>query len=336
MASSDVDDKIVAERQIEGYVAANLVEQFSLMKTGIVMMDLEPGFSADINKGGNTFQIKGRIRDTGAWDSPAADTAPTPNAITSWYQKGVVTRKIKLYGNEDFASLAGSEDKNAWRADLGRIMAHNQGINLEKLYFQKLIYGTYNATNGVLYSTHCVDNSTDVFAEYMFTQALALMGENSGLLDTVIMHSSVYWKNRINLLLTETPVPTASVATREALATTFVGRIGNLSVYLNDRVYNSGGVYDTIVAGPGALYFGTQLAYSVEIFPRSTKAGGTDQIMYKMAFSPAVNKVSWNGTLSDDTAGASDAEIALGTNWAAVSGAAVQETPLVVIKSKAE
>lgn len=339
MAASTIANKVVAERQIEGYIAASLPEELSLLRTGLVGMDIAPGFTTDWQRGGNTYQIKGRVRDTGAWAVPTADTAMTTNAISSWYQKGVVCRRVKLYGNEDFASLAGSESTDDWKADLGRIMAHNIGINMEKLFFTYLIPAAFDATSGALYSTHCVDNSTESFQEYMFAQGKQKLGENSQLLNTVIMHSNVFWQRRINVMLTETPVYSTALATREALSTTFVGRIGNLNVYLNDRVGTSGSgastIYDTILGGPGALYWGVQLANSVEIFPRSTKAGGTDEIGYKLAGSPAIAKVTWGGTLTNELAGALDSEVGTATNWTLSTGAAVADTPLVVIKSLA-
>lgn len=335
-------DKVIAERQIEDYIAASLPEQLSLMQTGLIYEDVAPGFTQDWEKGGNVFQMKGRIRDTGAWAVPVDQTAMGVNAITSWSQKAVVARRLKLYGNQDFASLAGSEGTDAWKADLARIMAHNFGINLEKLYFQYLIKGVFDTTSGVLKDTHLVNNSTAAFEEYMLAEALEKLGENGSVLDTVIMHSSVYWKRRINTLLTETPVPTMSVPDRETQATTYVGNIGRLRLFLNDRVQNTSdagttnGVFDTIVGGSGALMFANQLAYGVEIFPRSTEGGGSDRIAYKAAFSVAIPKVSWTGTAASDIAGATDAEIGTATNWTLSTGAAVSDTPLVVIKSKAE
>jgi hypothetical protein len=150
------------------------------------------------------------------------------------------------------------------------------------------------------------------------------------------MHSDIYWKRRINQLLTETPVPSLAVETREGLATTYVGNIGRLRLFLNDRCYNTGGVYDTIVAGPGAIMYVNQLDYSVEIFPRTTHGGGSDNIMYKLAASAAIPKVSFTGTVAADISGATDAEIGTATNYTLSTGAAVADTPLVVIKSKAE
>lgn len=334
-------DKVIAERQIEGYIAASLPEELTLMRTGIIDEDIAPGFTQDWQKGGNVFQMKGRIRDTGAWAVPVDQTAMGVNAITSWSQKAVVSRRLKLYGNQDFASLAGAEDTDDWRADLGRIMAHNFGINLEKLYLQQLLPAIFNTTNGVLQATHTVDNSSTAFGEYMFAEGNERMGENANILTVCLMHPTVYWKRRINTLLTETPVPTMSVPTREAQATTYVGNIGNLALFLNARMYNTSGtgltngVYDTVMAGPGALMFANQLQYSVEIFPRSTEGGGSDRIAYRAAFSAAVPKVSWTGTAAADIVGATDAEIGTATNWTASTGAAVTDTPLVVIKSLA-
>jgi hypothetical protein len=280
--------------------------------------------------------MKGRIRDTATWDSPVDQTAATVRTLTSWKQKAVIHRRIKLYGNQDMASLAASEQTGDWKMDLGRAAAHNVALNTEKLILQSLIPGAYNSTNGVLYATHCIDASTDPFMEYMLMEAAGLLGENGFMLDTIIMHSTIYTKRRINQLLTETPVPSLSVQTRENLATTYVGNIGRLRLFLNDRCSVTNGVYDTLVAGPGAIMYVNQLEESVEVFPRSTHGGGSDNIMYKVAASAAIPKVSWKGTVAADISGASDAEIATGTNWEYVSGADVSETPLVVIKSKAE
>jgi hypothetical protein len=339
MAYTATTDKVVAEQQIQGYIAATLPEQLTLMQTGIVDVDLSgQSIAADVANGGNVFQMKGRVRDTAAWDTPTNDTAATVRTITSWSQKAVVHRRIKLYGNQDFASLAANESTGDWKQDLGRIASHNIGINTEKLIFQQLIKALYDTTSGVLRSTHLIDRSTLAFEEYMLGEGLELLGENGAILNTVIMHSSVYWKRRINTLLTEVPVPSMAVIDRENQATTYVGNIGRLRLYLNDRVQKTSDatpIYDTILAGPGALMYVNQLAESVEIFPRTTHGGGSDNIMYRLAASAAVPKVSFTGTVATDIIGATDAEIGTAGNWTYVTGAAVADTPLVVIKSKA-
>ena len=304
MAASTITDKELLQVGIEGYVRAYLPEQLSLGQSGIVRTDLNPPFSASA-QGGNSYMIKGRIYDATVDAAPVADTAPTTTAISSWKQNGVIVRRVKMYGNEDLASVAGGEGTDEWMSDIANVIVHNKNLNVEVRMIQKLIPGVFGST-GPLYATHTVDNSGSAFDYSMFAQGMAKMGENAGALDAIVMHSAVFWGAQVNSMLTAQP-DYNSIAAFRALGVQFVGMIGNKRVFINDRCYTTGGVYDTILAGPNALYYADQLANSIEIF-RSNKASGTTEVLNRSAYSIAVAGVSFSGTLPTGLGGATDAE----------------------------
>jgi len=158
-------------------------------------------------------------------------------------------------------------------------------------------------------------------------------------LNTVIMHSSVYYNRRINDLVDTVSANTYSdmAAFRTDAATAFVGRVGQYNLFLNDRVYNTGGVYDTIVAGPGSVYMGWQVQNSIEAWRDPLLAGGTDLIKYVVAYSMHIPGASYTATAPAGIGGATDANLYTATNWTATTDYShASKVPMVVIKSLAE
>ena len=337
MAATTATDLQVLGRIIEGYMAAHAPEQFSLISSGIVTVDTNPPFSA-ANDGGNAFTVKGWINDTSDDQTPTANVDMTPVALTSYAMKGVVLRRAKVYGLEVFSALAGGVGSAAWGQQAARTISHNVNLNLEKRAFQKLIPALTNTTNGCLRSTNVVDNSEYAFDMVFIQQAFEKMGENVDLLNRVIMHPTVYYKNRISQLLESRANNTAQdIDAQNALArTTFVGNLpGGIPLFLNGRLYNSGGVYDTIVAGPGAITYSVQMANSVVAWRDERLAGGTDLVKYMNAYSIHVNGTTWNTTDPSGLGGVSDSDLATATNWTTTGDFTATKTPLVVIKSLA-
>lgn len=83
MAASTAANKEITSKVIEGYVRAFLPEQLSLLQSGVVRMDSNPGFSAAA-EGGNTYIIKGRTYDATADAAPVADTDLSVTALSSY------------------------------------------------------------------------------------------------------------------------------------------------------------------------------------------------------------------------------------------------------------
>ena len=330
MAASTITGKNLLAKNIETWMAAEMPNVLSLMRTGIVEVDTNPNIPAPAM--GNTIIWRGRVMDTAAWESPTADTAPTTTAISTYKTIMPVCRRGKLYGNEDLSSIAVGEDPDDWARDVGKIMAFNSGINMEETVFTYAIPGVMDGA-GVLNATHVVDKSGQTFSELFIAEAQKAMGEWTNKLNTLILHPTVYWNAQVNTMLTAQP-NIQDLDTWRDQTITLAGMIGGLRVFLNERVNYTGATYDCILAGPGAVKLAYQLKDTVEVFPRSSKAMGTDEILYKLAFGVAVAGCSYTGTAPTALSGATDANLATAGNWTKVSSFNAQ-SPIVVIKADA-
>ena len=161
-----------------------------------------------------------------------------------------------------------------------------------------------------------------------------LMGENINMFNTMLIHSAVYHTANGTSHLTA-QANSISASDQFAEGMTFIGMYGNLRVFLCDRMNKVGDVYDTVLCGPGALRLDYQLRDSVEVFPRATTAGGTSRVGLRLAVSPGIKNVSYTGTEPTALTGATDANLALATNYTKVTGASVAEIPIVCIKTLA-
>ena len=336
MAATTATNLQVVTQIVGGYAPVFFDEVFTLRNTGVLRVDTSPSFPT---AGTNTYTQRGLYYTTSAAQTPAANTDLTVNALSSNTQIGVMRRRGDAFGLETLAALAGGADPDAVAQQIARVMANQAAYDLEQVVLTQLVAGVF-ATNGTIAATNVVDHSGVKFDLTYITEAMALIGERSGLFDRIVMHPTLYWKNRINEQLTAQPNNTISqVQDAAAFATTYAGSIGNMAVFLNSRLYNSGGVYVTLLSGSGAnapLYLGVETNFNVEYDRQILKAGGTDVWKYTHSHSPAVAAVSFTGTAPTGIAGVTDAALALSTNWTKVGGHTAAQTPGVAIYSLAE
>ena len=328
MAASTAAQKILTSGVLPGYIAAYFPEQLNMLQTGLVRVDTNPIFSA-----GNTHTRKGRVYDQTADQVPTANTDVTVHSLSSYSLISAVLRRAQSYGNEDLASVAGDEDIDALARDIAANLAHNQAYWSEYRFFKYVIPAIYGA-GGVLNASHVVDASGEVFDYTMIASALKLLGENFGMVDTVIMHSSIYHGAQISTMLTAQPTYDAIPEFR-AQAATYQGNIGNLRVYINDRVYESGAVYDTLLGARGAGFMAAQISSEVEYERSATKAAGTDIWVNRYAHAFGVEGITYAGAAPTVIGGVADATLQATASWAKITGWVPSQTPLVVIKSLA-
>jgi hypothetical protein len=218
-------------------------------------------------------------------------------------------------------------------------MANQAAYDVEQAVLTQLLAGVFS-TDGTIATTNVLDKSGVKFDVSFVTEAMALVGERSGLFNRIVMHPTLYWKLRINELLTSQPNNTISqVQDAAQYATTYAGSIGNFAIFLNSRMYNTGGVYTTLLSGSGPnapLYLGIERDFMVEYDRQILKAGGTDVWKYTHSHSPAVSAVSFTGSAPTGIGGVTDAALALYTNWTKVGGHTAAQTPAVAIHSLAE
>jgi len=334
MAATAAGNLVTTARVVDNYLPIFIDEVFSAMTTGLFQVDNNPPFPS---AGVNTFTIPTLYHTTAAAQTPTADTDLTINNIASGTMIGVVRRRAEVLGIEDVGARAGSLDLDLAGREIARALSKQYLYDTETALFTYLLQGVIGAATAPLYATHCVDKSSDTWDHKFIASAMAVFGEHLGMVNGIIMHPTLYWKARINEYLTAQASTTgADNPALLGMLSTYVGSIGQLRVFLNERVYNTGGIYDTVVFGSNAVYMGIEEPYNVETDRLVLKAGGTD--IYKARWSNCLHIPGVSFTGSGPTVGGGVTDAALGTagNWTAVTGAAAAQTPLVVIKAKAE
>jgi len=335
MAAGTITDKTILAANIAGYAGVYFSEKPALIRSGAVSVDSDPAFSALQNVGGNTFARRRNVASTADWEVPVAATSPTINALSTASEIGAVARRVLFYGEEDFASIAGGQDVNEIEAIIGQTLAHRSMVNIEKLLLQKVALAAFTPTTGALQATHLVNDPSSAFDFLAHVNAAnILMGENINVFDTMLIHSAVYHTANGAAHL-DSFANSVSAEAQFGEGMQFIGMYGNLRVFLCDRMYNAGGVYDTILCGPGAFRLDYQLRDAVEVFPRSVNAGGTSIVGMKVAVSPGIKNVSYTATAPTALEGATDANLAAPANYTKVTGASVAEIPIVCIKTLA-
>lgn len=336
MAATTATNLQVLTPIVGTYAPVFFDEVFSLRTSGVVNYDTDPGFPSD---GTNTYTQRGLYYATAAAQTPVAATDLDIRALGSNTQIGVIRRRGDAFGLERLAARAGGINEEAFASQVALTMANGATYDVESAMLGSVVPGVF-AVGGTLDPTNVVDHSGVKFDVTFFTEALAKSGERAPTFNRVLMHSTVYWKNRLNELLTTQPNSTITqVQDAAQYATTYAGSIGNLAIFLNDRMYNSAGVYITLVGGSGSsapLYLGVEQDMMVDYEWKPRTAGGTHVWSYTHSHSPAVAGVSFTGTAPTDIAGVTDAALALSTNWTKVTGHTPAQTPAVAIHSLAE
>lgn len=332
MAATAAGNLVYTTRLVDTYLPLYVDEVFSAMNTGMIQVDNNPPFPA---AGVNSFSIPTLYHTTAAAQTPTANTAVTVNNLATGTMIGVVRRRAEALGIEDLGAKAGSADPDMLAREIARVLAKQYQYDIETALFTYLIQGVFGGATSPLYSSHCIDKSGETWDPKWISDAMAVFGEHIGLVNGIMMHPTFFWSMRVNEYLTAQANTTgADNPALLGMLSTYVGNIGSLRVFLNERCYNTGGVYDTYVFGSNAVYMGIEEAYNVEYDRDVLKAAGTD--IWKARWSNCVHipGVSFTGSAPSVAGGVTDAALATAGNWTAVTGAAAAQTPLVVIKSK--
>lgn len=336
MAATTATDLQVLVPIVGDYAPVFFDEVFTLPSSGVLRVDSNPGFPAN---GTNTYAVRGLYYTTTTAQTPTANTDMTVRALSSNVQYGVIRRRGDAFGLETAAALAGGVDPDYVASQIALTMANGASYDIEQAVLTQTLSGVF-AIGGTLGSTNVLDHSGVKFDTTFITEAMALVGERSGLFDRMVMHPTMFWKLRLNELLTAQPNNTITqVQDAAQYATTYAGSIGQLAVFLNSRMPVSGDTYMTLISGSGAnapLTLGIERDFGVEYGRQILKAGGSDVWKYMHSHSPVVAGVSFTGTAPSGIGGVTDAELALSTNWTVVGGHTAAQTPAVAIHAKAE
>lgn len=312
MASTTITDYSVLSALTQEYVAPVFYKKLSLLNTGVAVTAEDLDFN--LNQG-NAWNVRGYKAVYSEWATLTAATDMTLNSLSTRLQTGVIARRGDAFGVETAARIAGGDITDAAAQNMAEIIGNHAGYNVERMFFSKLIPALFDETDG------CLKDSNLVIADAALTMAdiedgLAKAGENMGMYEYIYMHPAVYSEFRKTVLISE------DYLTRKEfneLGVMWAGRIGGLNIILNNRLNKVGDVYDTLLFRPGAVMIGYQKDMNIESYREPRLAGGTDVSQYTLYFSPHVLNTSFTGTVPTALTGASDANLALATNWSSVA-----------------
>ena len=329
MAATAAGDYTLQQNNISGFAQAFIYEQLGLANCGLMQIVTDPRYAT-----GNTWQVRGRIYDKTALQTPTADTDLTVNDITTYAETGVVLRRGQAYGIEDIAALA-ANDPNAIN-DYARLIDFNVRYGINYVVHNSLLPAMFNTTTtSILNGTHFIDTDGAVLESGRIQEGLRVWGEYGTTADGILMHSYV----RSALYETGLISDGAPDLIRE-LETTGVrygGKMSGIDIYVDDMCYaassGSAGVYNTYLFKNGAMVLGSgpQLINST-VYRDEAKAFGTDVIKAVASFSPHVRGTT-SGLTPTVGGGATDAEIATVTNWTKRTGVTNAEIGIVCIQS---
>lgn len=316
---------------LNGYVPAFLPEQLSLVNSGVFAVDR----SANFPVGGAEFIVRKHTRDVSDWRTPVAATDSVIDGITAANEKGVIFRRYKALGDEDFSRLS-SGDFNAME-DIARIHTHNAGYNTENQGWGLLagLFGTGGPFTSGATIDLTVEHSSNGMSAAFISEAKKKMGENTGGFEFLFMHSNVYYGSEIEALTTPDLNETL-MAEFQNSGMTYAGKYGGFKVILNDRVYKTGvaGTYDSYLFKRGAALLSYQNPGLVfRAFRDERSAAGTDVLQYNIAASMHVPGTTWTGATPSGLGGVTDAALATGSNWGTRTGLTVAECGIVCIKT---
>lgn len=306
MAATTATNYPLISKTVEGYVQANFSHRSSLLTSGVAGSVPQASMSE-----GNVWSYRGRIQYHDAWQTPAANTNLTVNALAQYKDTAPILRRADAFGYENAARILAG-DQNAL-TDVGDIITDAFRYQLENTLFTYMLPGLFNTGGPLSDTTLFKVESTTNFSQADMSLARKLCGANSMGFNILFMHPDVFYGNEYDRIVTANDFDTIQeFATR---GINYGGMLGGAMVILNDLLYNSAGVYHSYLVRRGSIALGYQKTFGIETDRSILLAGGTDIVKYDVYFSPVLFGVSYTGTAPTGLGGASDANLLLGTNW---------------------
>lgn len=328
MAATTATSYTEVAKLITGYANAFLPEKLSLVNSGAMRVDTDP---AGDFASGSTFVQRYRNYVSGDWNTPTANTDSTIDAFSGNNETGVIFRRYKDIGIEDFAKLSSGD--LAPIQDMARISAHNAALAMENQAFD-LIEGVFSSV-GPLFSTHVVNATGNAISPSNIAQAKKIMGEYGAGFAYMFMHPDVFYDSEVAALTNAGANDPNTIRTFQETGMAYAGRYGGMSVILNERVGVTDTTYDTYLLRPGAIMLAYQKALMFEAYRDYRAAAGTDVIRYTVAAALHIPGLTWGGSTPSGLGGVTDAALGLGSNWAKRTNVNDKEIGLVCIKSDA-
>ena len=307
MADTKISDVIVPE-VFAPYIINRSMELSALWQSGIIAADARVQIGA--RAGGETINMPYWNDLTGDEEELSDAKSLSVNPITAAQDVAVLQAVGKAWGANDLAGTLAGDDPMKAIADLvagfwARVMQKRALKTLEGVFSAASMSGNLHDISALVGALAVIDKNT--FADAMFK-----LGDASGGLTGVAMHSATYQK-----LYKDDLLDTAKGAEGTAFAT-YQGK----RIVVDDGLPVSSGVYTTYLFGAGAFGY-AEGAPKTPVETDRDSLAGEDVLINRRHFVVHPRGVKWVGTAVISTGDASSghptrAELATGTNWTRV------------------
>lgn len=313
MAKTVVAD-IVVPQIWAPYMLEKTTELSEIISAGIA--ERNDLFDEKASGGGKTVNMPFWDDLTGDSEVLSSSAALTVNNITADQDTAAIHNRAKAWGSHDLAKFCSGEDPAEKIAELvGGFWARD----MQRILLQ-ILAGLFNATNGVLRTTHRLNIYSDVASGSItaamrltgdtFTNAKQLLGDAKDKLVAVAMHSAVEADLAKQDLIDYLPDSTGKNRIR-----TYQGH----RVIVDDNLTATAGInsssYSTYLFGAGAFAWGeATLDPNEAVETDRITLESTDILATRRRFLLHPRGVEWIGSPAGDSP--TNAEMATGTNWA--------------------
>lgn len=257
---------------------------------------------------------------SGDADQITTSLTTTINNLATWKDIGAWVEREKAWGADQMVKVVSGYDITEGVAKfLGEYWAgeiHKSAISLLTGIFGSALASTH------VYSG---DAGVTINATGLQSAKQSVLGDNSDLLDVIVMNSKVYSDAVKAGLVTTTNMQD------EVYRTGVINSILGLVPYITDKLTVSAGIYPTYIGQRGALIYKfrnrPQNAYNnsnvfnlgmieVELYRNSTTAGGQDSLITRSSYMVHCPGVQFDGTV---TSNPTNTELATSTTWTKVA-----------------
>lgn len=332
MAVTRISDILVPELWVP-YLREQTAENSRLFQSGALVNDAT--IDGEIQRGGNSVHIPfwKDLGSDGTTDSAQGDdptSSITPGKIESDEQVGVVLRRVVSFGAADLAAALAGDDPMGVAAD--RIAPFwDRRFNAAAISVIQGALGALDAespsNNG--YVDVAVESGTPVLldADTVIDARQQGLGDASDDLTLMFVHSKVYARlQKLNLI---DFIPDAR---GEVTIPTYLGMQLVVSDSLPVDTSGSNAIYETYIAGPGALRYGEASAKTpVAVQREELEADGAGVEYFVSRRDVVIHPLGFKYSGSVPSAGPTNTALGTAGNWTRVFER--KNVPLVGIKT---
>lgn len=332
MAATRITDVLVPELWVQ-YLREQTAENSRLFQSGILIGD--PTIDGELGKGSNTVHVPfwqdlgtDGTEDSAQGDNPASDI--TPGKVDSEEQVAPVLRRVVSFAAADLAGSLAGDDPMGVVAD--RIAPFwDRRFNAVAI---KAIQGALGALDAESpansgYKDVAVESGTAVLidADVVIDARQEGLGDVADELTLMFVHSKVFARLQKQNLIDFIPD-----ARGEVMIPTYLGMQLVVSDTMPVDTSNTNDIYESFIAGPGALRYGeTSAKVPVAIQREELEASGGGVEYFISRRNVVIHPLGFKYSGSIPSAGPANAALGTAGNWTRVFER--KNVPLVGIKT---